>query len=152
MIIAGEASGDMLAAELVEAIREEFAAEPAVLSEDYQPLHGSFEPRFFGAGGPRMAAAGVELAFDLTKYSVTGLSAVMRKVFTFRRLLYELVNLAREREPDVIICVDFGAFNSRFTRLVREYVAGRQDWFHDWQPKIVQYVSPQVWASREGRA
>ena len=45
-----------------------------------------------------MAAAGVDLAFDLTRHSVTGLSDVLRKIFQFRRLLRQLYQLAIERE------------------------------------------------------
>jgi lipid-A-disaccharide synthase len=60
--------------------------------------------------------------------------------------------LAREREPDVLIGVDFSGFNRRIGHAVKSYVRARRGWFHDWQPKIVQYVSPQVWASRPGRA
>jgi lipid-A-disaccharide synthase len=152
MLIAGEASGDLLAAELVYALREEFAACEPILTHDYQPLYASLEPRFFGAGGPRMATAGVDLAFDLTAHSVTGLSDVLKDLLKFRRLLVQLYELALEREPDAIICVDFGAFNLRLAHAIREYVRYHQDWFHTWNPKIIQYVSPQVWASREGRA
>ena len=49
MLIAGEASGDLLAAELVAALRGQLPVAPVC----------------FGAGGPKMAAAGVDLAFDL---------------------------------------------------------------------------------------
>lgn len=152
MLIAGEASGDLLAAELVGALRSkvlEVASEP---TDDAQPLRTALLPEFFGAGGPRMAAAGVELAFDLTQYSVIGLSDVLKRFFKFRRLFRQLFRLAVERQPDVIIGVDYGGFNLRFARAIRRYVRRRQGWFHSWNPKIVQYVSPQVWASRPGRA
>lgn len=152
MVIAGEASGDLLAAELVGALRQEFAEAEAIPTADHQPLHASLEPRFFGAGGQGMAAAGVELAFDLTAYSVTGLSDVMKNLFKFQRLLHQLRNLAIERKPDAVICVDFSGFNLRLAHAMRRYVRARRDWFHDWAPKVFQYVSPQVWASREGRA
>jgi len=152
MLIAGEPSGDLLAAELVTAIRAEFAIRPAIETRDYQPLYASLEPRFFGAGGPHMAAAGVDLAFDMTAHAVIGLSDVLKNLLKFRNLLKQLQRLAREREPDAIICVDFAGFNLRFAKAIRNYVRGHQDWFHDWNPKIIQYVSPQVWASREGRA
>lgn len=152
MIIAGEASGDMLAAELVRALRQEFEEAPPVSTADYQPLQTSLAPVFFGAGGQRMAAAGVELAFDMTEHSVIGLYDVIRNYFKFRRLFDQLFRLALERQPDVIICVDFAGFNRRFAHAVRQFVRQRSDWFHDWKPKIVQYVSPQVWASRESRA
>jgi len=151
MLIAGEASGDMLAAELVQALRLELLDAEAIPTTDFQPLHASLEPRFFGAGGPRLAAAGMDLAFDMTAHSVIGLSGVLKNYFNFRRLFVRLYNLALDRQPDAIICVDFSGFNSRFAHGIRQYVRGRSGWFHDWRPKVVQYVSPQVWASRPGR-
>ena len=152
MLIAGEASGDMLAAELVRALRQEFAEAEAVPTADSQPLHASLEPRFFGAGGPRMAAERVDLALDLTEHSVIGLTEALKSYFKFRRLFLQLFELARQRQPDAIICVDFSGFNRRFAHAVRQYARTHADWFHDWDPKLIQYVSPQVWASREGRA
>ncbi len=152
MLIAGEASGDMLAAELVRALRQAVPEAGARPATDYQPLHAGLEPRFFGAGGPQMAAAGVELALDMTVHSVIGLSEALRNYLKFRRLFHQLFQLARERQPDAIICVDFSGFNRRFAHAIRQYTRARADWFHDWNPKIIQYVSPQVWASREGRA
>ena len=152
MLIAGEASGDVLAAELVRALREELAEVESIPTADYQPLHASLEARFFGAGGPQMAAAGVALAFDMTAHSVIGLSDALKNYFKFRRLFYQLYQLALERQPDAIICVDFSGFNRRFAHAIRQYTRAHSDWFHDWNPKIIQYVSPQVWASREGRA
>jgi lipid-A-disaccharide synthase len=152
MLIAGEASGDVLAAELVRALRQELAGAESIPTTDYQPLHTGLEPRFFGAGGPQMAAAGVDLAFDMTAHSVIGLSDALKNYLKFRRLFFQLYRLALERQPDAIICVDFSGFNRRFAHAIRQYTRGRSDWFHDWAPKIIQYVSPQVWASREGRA
>jgi lipid-A-disaccharide synthase len=152
MLIAGEASGDVLAAELVRVLRQELAEVESIPTADYQPLRTSLEARFFGAGGPRMAAAGVDLAFDMTAHSVIGLSEALKHYLKFRRLFHQLYQLAIERQPDAIICVDFSGFNRRFAHAIRQYTRGRSDWFHDWNPKIIQYVSPQVWASREGRA
>jgi lipid-A-disaccharide synthase len=139
MLIAGEASGDLLAAELVSAL---LAASKQ--NEEGRP------PQFFGAGGAKMAAAGVELAFDLTQHSVIGISDVLKNYFKFRRLFHQLLALAIERKPDVVIGVDYGGFNLRFGHAVKEYV--RNNPFSKWNPKIVQFVSPQVWASRPGRA
>lgn len=152
MLIAGETSGDMLAAELVDALRTELVAADAVYTPDLQPLHTGLEPRFFGAGGPAMQAAGVELAFDMTEHSVIGLSDVLKHYLKFRRLFSRLHRLALEREPDAIVCVDFSGFNRRFAHAIRQHTRRRHDWFHNWKPKLIQYVSPQVWASREGRA
>jgi lipid-A-disaccharide synthase len=133
MLIAGEASGDLLAAELVSALRGKLP-----------------DATFFGAGGAKMSAAGVELAFDLTQHSVIGISDVLKNYFKFRRLFNQLLALAIERKPDVVIGVDYGGFNLRFGHAVKEYV--RNNPFSKWNPKIVQFVSPQVWASRPGRA
>src|SRR5947207_1096893 len=95
MLIAGEPSGDSLAAELVKALRIEMAnVEEAQRSEDLQPLHAGLAPRFFGAGGPCMAEAGMELAFDLTDHAVVGLIEVLRNYWKFKRLFDQLVQLA----------------------------------------------------------
>lgn len=141
MLIAGEPSGDMLAAELVTALRKEF---------DSGANDETGEIRFFGAGGPRMAEAGVQLALDLTQHAIVGLLEVLKNYGKFRRLFWQLVTLATSRKPDLIICVDYSGFNRRFASAIREQV--RSGKFGNWKPKIVQYVSPQVWASREGRA
>ena len=69
---------------------------------------------FFGAGGTKMAAAGVNLAFDLTQHSVVGLTDVLFKLLKFRQLFNQLLTLAIERKPDVVIGVDYGGFNLRF--------------------------------------
>ena len=133
MLIAGEASGDLLAAELVSALRGKLP-----------------DSTFFGAGGAQMSAAGMELAFDLTQHALTGPTEALKIIFKFRRLFNQLLALAIERKPDVIIGVDYGGFNLRFGHAVKEYV--RNNPFSKWNPKIVQFVSPQVWASRPGRA
>src|ERR1044071_2457655 len=152
MLIAGEVSGDLLAAELVQALRSENAVANPVPTWDYQPLHTSLEPKFFGAGGPQMKAAGVDLTFDMTEHSLIGLSHVIRHYSKFRRFFKQLYDLALERQPDAIICIDFSGFNSRLAHAIKAFTRSHSDWFHDWQPRLIQYVSPQVWASREGRA
>ncbi len=139
MLIAGEASGDVLAAELVDALRRQSSGAP-------------FPPQFLGAGGERMAAAGVDLAFDLTAHSVIGLLEALMDYRKFKRLFEQLFQLACLRQPDAIICVDFSGFNRRFAHAICRHVRARRGPFNNWNPKIIQYVSPQVWASRPGRA
>ncbi len=133
MLIAGEASGDQLAAELVSALR---ARHP--------------EAVFFGAGGPKMESAGVQLAIDLTRHSVIGITDVIKNIFKIRAHFQQLLALAIERKPDVVIGVDYGGFNLRLGHAIKEYLRGNP--FSRWNPRIVQFVSPQVWASRPGRA
>lgn len=152
MLIAGEASGDLLAAELIGALRQNVLAEDSDPTADVQPLRTALVPRFFGAGGPKMADAGVELAFDLTQHSVIGISEVLRNYLKYRRLFLQLLKLAIERQPDVIIGVDYGGFNLRFGRAIKEFVRAHRSGFNNWNPKLVQFVSPQVWASRPARA
>jgi lipid-A-disaccharide synthase len=152
MLIVGEASGDLLAAELVEALRTRVVAEQMDTSADAQPLRTALAPRFFGAGGPRLAAAGVEMAFDLTQHAVIGLSDAVKNYFKFGRLFSQLFKLAVERQPDAIIGVDFGGFNLRFGHAIKQYVRRHRSEFVPWSPRLIQYVSPQVWASRPGRA
>lgn len=152
MLIAGEPSGDTNAAELVGALRQKAIARALDSSSDVQPLRTALAPRFFGAGGPRMAAAGVDLAFDLTQHSLIGIADVIKKFFQFRRMFHQLLRLAIERQPEVIIGVDYGGFNVRFGKAVKDYVRKHRSQFTPWNPKIVQFVSPQVWASRPARA
>lgn len=151
MLIAGEASGDMLAAELVRELRAGMQRRYHY-SSDLQPLNADLAPRFFGAGGPCMAETGVELAFDMTQHSVTGLSDVLKNYLKFRRLFNQLLAMAKEREPHAIVCVDFSGFNRRFGAAIKKYVRARRGTFNNWDPKIIQYISPQVWASRPDRA
>lgn len=151
MLIAGEASGDMLAAELVTALRKELTAAEVDYTSDSQPLRTGLEPRFFGAGGPRMKAAGVELVSHLTEDAIIGVPSP-GSYFQSRKRFHELLQAAIERQPDVIIGVDYNYFNLRFASAIREYTSRRSGWFQDWRPKLVKYISPQVWASRGSRA
>src|ERR1700722_2182264 len=97
MLIAGEASGDLMAAEVVGSLGARLP-----------------EATFFGAGGAKMGGAGVEVAFDLTKHAVTGISDVLKKLWEIWRIKKQLLSLAIERKPDVIIGVDYGEFNAWF--------------------------------------
>jgi lipid-A-disaccharide synthase len=98
-----------------------------------------------------MAAAGVELAFDLTEHSIIGIPSP-KSYFKSRQRFHQLLQLALERQPDVIVGIDYNYFNLRFAEAIRHYTSRHFGWFHDWRPKLVKYISPQVWASRESRA
>jgi len=133
MLVAGEASGDLLAAELVAALRERVP-----------------DAVFFGAGGSRMSAAGVELVHDTSRLAVVGVTDVLLRLLQLRRLLRQLLAVAIERQPDVIVGVDYGGFNLRLGHAIKEHVRNHPR--STWKPRMVQFVSPQVWASRPGRA
>lgn len=123
VLVAGETSGDNLGAQLIEALRER--------------LPGA---RFAGIAGPRMIAAGCEAWEPAESLAVMGLFEIiphLPRLLSIRRRL--LGRLLRER-PDVYIGVDAKEFN---LRLMPRLKAGGI--------RTVQYVSPQVWAWRQGR-
>jgi lipid-A-disaccharide synthase len=124
MFIAGEASGDAHAAELVKALR---AQAPDV--------------NVFGAGGPQMKAAGMELLLDLTEYAVVGLVEVLKNYGNFRRIFWSLVREAEKRKPDAVVLVDFPGFNLRFAAQMKKRGI-----------KVIYYISPQLWAWHANRA
>lgn len=132
MVVAGDPSGDANAADLVRALA--------------QALPGA---QFIGAGGPRMADAGVLLSFNLTDDAAIGPVDAIKNLGSFLDRRRRLEDLAKERRPELIILIDSYSFNQPLARAVKRFVrAGGTDW----RPKIVRYTSPQVWASRPGRA
>ena len=151
MLIAGEPSGDLRAAELVRALRDDLTATEVAYTNDSQPLHTGLEPHFFGAGGPEMRAAGVELAVDMMEQSATGIPG-LNQYLRGREHFRDLYQLALNRQPDVIIGVDYNYFNLKFAHAIRQHISRQSGWFQDWRPKLVKYISPQVWASRASRA
>jgi len=124
MFIAGEASGDAHAAELIKALR---AQAPDV--------------KIFGAGGPKMQAAGMELLLDLTEHAVVGLVEVLKNYAKFRRIFWDLVHEAEKRKPDAVVLVDFPGFNLRFAAQMKRRGI-----------KVIYYISPQLWAWHASRA
>jgi lipid-A-disaccharide synthase len=131
MLIAGEASGDTLGAELVKAL---IRSSP----------HNLF---FSGAGGPKMSSEGVQLEFDLTTHAVMGIWEVLKNYGKFKRFFDRLLAVAATRKPDLIILIDYPGFNLRFAAAVKKLAAKTPEW----KPKVVFYVSPQLWAWHESR-
>ena len=125
LMIAGEASGDLLGAELIESIRR-------------QP--GGDEVDFIGAGGPRMEAASLRAEFDLSEHAVVGIWEVLKNYFKFRRLFRHLFELATRREPDAIVLIDYPGFNLRIAK-----------WARPRGYDISYYISPQIWAWHTSR-
>jgi len=140
VFVAGEPSGDRLAA----ALARELKARLEVL----QP----FPPQMLGAGGPQMRAAGIELLAEITGHAAVGFTDVLRLYRRYRALLRRLTRLTRELAPDLLVLVDFTGFNRRLAAAVRKAFGPPSQPFQAPRPMIVQYVSPQVWASRPGRA
>src|SRR5262245_36718314 len=122
MFIAGEASGDTNAAPIVAALRTK-------------------NVEVFGAGGPKMKAAGMELLLDLTEHAVVGLVEVLKNYGKFKRIFDQLVTEAEKRRPDAVVLVDFPGFNLRFAKQMKQRGI-----------KVIYYISPQLWAWHASRA
>lgn len=123
MVIAGELSGDMHAARLIEA-----------LSRQRPDL------RFFGIGGDEMQAAGVELLVHARDMAVMGFSEVLRRYGFFRRVFHRMLGELDRRRPAAVILVDYPGFNLRFAAQA-----------HARGVRVIYYVCPQVWAWGRGR-
>ena len=134
MLVAGEPSGDAMAAGLVSALKG-FLGQQGELS-------------FWGAGGEAMEKAGVEVLIPLAKHGVFGLFEVIQHVLKFRRWMRQLVDHAIARRPKVIVLTDYAGFNLRFAKSLRKAIRRSKG---SWKPYILYYVSPQVWASRADR-
>jgi lipid-A-disaccharide synthase len=123
MIVAGEASGDGHAAKLADALRE------------IAP-----HSKFFGCAGPKMRAVGVEAIVKADDLSIVGLPEIAAALPKFLNVYRSLVKAAEERQPDVVILVDFPEFNLKLARSLKKRGF-----------KIVYYISPQLWAWRKYR-
>lgn len=118
LIIAGEASGDLHGARLVQALK---AASP--------------NSHIFGIGGDGMAAAGMELLFHIRDMAVVGFSEVIRHLPFLRKVMATVVAEVERRQPAVVILIDYPGFNLRLAKRLRERGI-----------KILYYIAPQVWA------
>jgi len=123
LIVAGEASGDLHAANLLVALR---AAAPALEA--------------FGVGGARLRAAGLDCLAHSEELSVMGLAEVVRHLPRLLGLARRVRRGALARRPDVAVLVDSPDFNLPLARRLRR--AGIP---------VVIYISPQLWAWRSGR-
>ena len=92
------------------------------------------------------------MEIHLTQHSMVGIPGV-KDFLKFKRFRDQLFALALERQPHAIICVDFNLFNLRFAAFVKNYIRARHGTFNNWNPKVIKYITPQVWASlRESQA
>lgn len=123
-LCAGEASGDLLGADLVRALRERFP-----------------DAEFAGIAGPKMRAAGVTSWWDASELSVMGLAEVLRHLPRLLRLRRDFRQRVLDWKPDVFIGIDAPDFN-----------LGVEKWLKARGVRTVHDVSPSIWAWREERA
>ncbi|MGQ0798818.1 MAG: lipid-A-disaccharide synthase [Pseudomarimonas sp.] len=123
-LVAGETSGDLLAADLARRLRDRYP-----------------DAEMAGVCGPAMRDAGVESWYDCAELAVMGLAEVLRHLPRLLRLRAALRKRLLAWQPDVLIGIDAPDFNLGLERYAKR--AGI---------KTVHYVSPSVWAWRQGRA
>jgi lipid-A-disaccharide synthase len=123
LISAGEASGEMYGAQLIEAMRRR---DPSVT--------------FFGAGGERMRATGCEIIVDARDLAVVGITEILSHLPKILRLYRKLIHAADEKHSTLAVVIDSPAFNWRVARQMRKRGI-----------PVVYYVCPQFWAWRQGR-
>lgn len=123
MIIAGEASGDVHAANLA---KELYRLKPDL--------------KIFGLGSERMRQAGVVTVYDIKDTSVVGVTEVMPRLFSIWKVYKGLSSIIRNEPPDLLVLIDFPDFNLMLAKVAKKEGV-----------PIVYYISPQVWAWRSGR-
>jgi len=124
-IIAGEASGDILGAKLMEALRSQ--------SADYMDFHG--------VGGDRMVGHGLHSLFPMSDISVMGFAEIVPHIPRVLKRIKQTVNDILKVRPDVLVTIDSPGFCCR----VAEKLQGKGI-------KIIHYVAPTVWAYKPKRA
>ena len=122
-LVAGEASGDFLGGALIKALRAKFP-----------------DATFYGIAGPQMIAAGCEAIDTIDSLSVMGIGEIVRDLPRLLKLRSRTAKRFAADRPDCFIGIDAPDFTLFVERRVRE--AG---------VKTVHYVSPTVWAWRQGR-
>ena len=119
-LIAGEASGDLHAANLIEALKHE---DPTA--------------QFSGLGGDKMVAAGCRLYQDYRHMAFMGIWAVLMNIGSVWRNFRIAEQALMDEKPDVLVLIDYPSFNLRMARFARKNLP---------QIRIVYYIPPKVWA------
>ncbi|MBR6231857.1 MAG: lipid-A-disaccharide synthase [Alphaproteobacteria bacterium] len=125
-LVAGEASGDLLGARLMRALKHQKNEEVA----------------FYGVGGETMQAEGLNSLFDIKDLSVMGFMEVIPSVPKILRHLKEIISDIKQIQPDVILTIDSYSFSIRVHQAIKK---NKIDIPH------AHYVAPQVWAWNKGR-
>jgi lipid-A-disaccharide synthase len=123
LMVAGEVSGDLHGAHLMEAI-----------------LRIDPEVQFFGVGGEYLGRMGMKLLYHSQSLSVVGITEVLFKIRSILKALRGLKQSLDQERPDLIILIDFPDFNLRLAKIA-----------HRKGIPILYYISPQVWAWRPKR-
>ena len=123
-ILAGEASGDVLASRMMRAVHQHYG-----------------QQQWIGLGGSHMAAEGLRSVDDMSRLSLIGVGAAIQHYRQLSAFADELVDLVLQQRPKLILTVDAKGFSVRF--------AARLKWQmrrHGWSTPIIHTVAPTVWA------
>src|SRR6266849_824402 len=112
LISAGEASGEMYGAQLIEALRRSIAHVGTADSKS--------QLDFFGVGGEKMRAAGCDTVVDAKDLSVVGITEILSHLPRIWGLFHQLIDEADRRRPDLAIVIDSPAFNWRVARQMKK--------------------------------
>lgn len=124
-IIAGEASGDLHAGNLIRAIR-----------------HQRPEIRFVGMGGDEMREAGCHIVQDYRKMAFMGIVAVLRNIKNIRRNFAIAQQALLATTPEILILIDYPTFNLKIAAFCRKHLP---------HTKIYYYIPPKIWAWKTWR-
>lgn len=127
MLVAGEPSGDALGGQLIEGLKAVTGGAVRVI----------------GVGGTQMRAAGLQSLFSLDDTSVMGLREVVPRIPRILARVRQAAEFAAEMKPDIAVMIDSPDFTHRVAKRIRRRAPDL---------KLVNYVAPQVWASRADRA
>lgn len=126
-VIAGEASGDLLGADLVRGLK---ARDPSI--------------EIYGVGGQQLLNAGLtESLFPMEELSIMGVAEILPKIPQMLRRINQTVEDIVRLQPDMVVTIDSPDFSFRVQKKVRA---------RDLKTKQYHYVAPTVWAWRAGRA
>jgi lipid-A-disaccharide synthase len=127
MLVAGEPSGDALGGQLIKGLQS--------------VVEGGAE--IIGVGGPQMRNAGLQSLFSLDDTSVMGLREVLPRIPRILRRIRQAAAFAKQMQPDIAVMIDSPDFTHQVAKRIRHIAP---------DIRLIDYVAPQVWASRPGRA
>jgi len=97
--------------------------------------------KFYGLGGDMMTAAGLDPLYHVRDLATVGFTDVIKKYGFFKNAIKESAEFIKQKNPDVVILVDYPGFNIRLAESIRKF----------YTKKIIYYISPQLWAWHESR-
>lgn len=124
-LIAGEASGDLHASNLIKALRAKHAG-----------------AAFVGLGGDKMREAGCQLYVDYREMAYMGFVAVVQNLGKIQRNFQIAKQALRKEQPNVLILIDYPSFNLRMAKFCKKHLPAT---------KIIYYIPPKIWAWKKWR-